>query len=158
MTRGAFTERTKRILMARCQGRCEKCGAPAVVKQFHHRRPRGMGGSRRDDTGSFSNALVLHASCHRWIEMNRDEAYKLGFLLRQHQNPSDTPVKLWDGWHYLTSDGSKANVVPNVDDAVDLDAVERRLQAVVAGPAADAAEDSPLADAEFDSGDVRGLA
>ena len=146
MSRGAFTEKTKRILVARCQGRCEKCGAPATVKEFHHRRPRGMGGSRREDTAQFSNALVLHSSCHRWIEMNREEAYKLGFLVPQHRLPAVVPVHLWDGWYLLNPDGSKTNVRLNVDHVLDLDTVEGGLEIVVPSPLPDGPQDSPLAD------------
>lgn len=58
----------------------------------HHRRPRGQGGSRRRDTNLPSNGLSCCPACHDWIESNRDEAKKHGWLLEQHQSPAEVPV------------------------------------------------------------------
>ena len=58
----------------------------------HHRRPRGRGGSRRLDTNLPANGLSCCPACHDWIESNRDEAKKHGWLLEQHQSPAEVPV------------------------------------------------------------------
>lgn len=58
----------------------------------HHRRPRGQGGSRRLDTNLAANGLSVCPGCHDWIEHHRAEAKQQGWLLEQHQTPSETPV------------------------------------------------------------------
>lgn len=58
----------------------------------HHRRPRGRGGSKRSDTNLPANGLSCCPACHDWIESNRDEAKKHGWLLEQHQSPAEVPV------------------------------------------------------------------
>lgn len=58
----------------------------------HHRRPRGQGGSKRLDTNLAANGLSCCPACHDWIENHRTEAKKQGWLLEQHQVPSEVPV------------------------------------------------------------------
>lgn len=92
---------TKELVWARAGGRCELCGGPlAGMRGFsrHHRRPRRMGGSRRPDTNSPSNILLVCGSattpdgCHHRIEANRAQAYDEGLLLRDGQNPEEPPA------------------------------------------------------------------
>jgi 5-methylcytosine-specific restriction protein A len=100
-----FTERIRKILDERAKGKCEKCGLPATHVQYHHRRPRGMGGSKRANTNEAGNALVLHFKCHADIESNRKHSLLNGWLVSQHQEPLDVPVLLHYGWVYLMNDG-----------------------------------------------------
>lgn len=72
--------------------RCEKCGEYASDLQYHHRRPRGMGGSKRVDTNVASACLLLCGMCHLWVESYRAEALNAGWLVRQTKVPQDTPV------------------------------------------------------------------
>lgn len=152
--RGAFTPRTRDLMLKRSKGLCERCGAPAPIHQFHHRRPRAMGGTRRTDTAEAVNGLVLHPRCHTWVERNRQEAVELGLLVPQHRDPGDTPVRLWDGWFMLNPDGSKTNVVADVEEPVNLNGVEGGAGAGVAGPLPDQPDDSPLADAKVSGDDI----
>lgn len=83
--------RKVRIALAeRCGGLCEvrhECqGRPFT--QAHHRRPRGMGGSRRTDTNGLANLMAACNECHAWIEANRDAALVRGWLVAQQCEPT----------------------------------------------------------------------
>lgn len=82
---------------------------------LHHRRPRRMGGDRRPDTNSPSNLLVLCPPHHEEIESRRAEAYAVGWLLRQNDNPAAVAVLVQrDRWVYLTADGRYGDAPPEV--------------------------------------------
>lgn len=102
--------KSRDVVTARAQGRCERCGASS--SQFwsvHHRRPRGMGGSKRPEVNGPANLILLCGSgttgCHGWVEANRAEAYNLGLLVRSGMNPGDVPVELRHGRVLLLADG-----------------------------------------------------
>lgn len=88
---------------------CERCGERDSDFSVHHRRPRGMGGSRDPLTDSAANLLLLCGSgttgCHGWVEANRAAARDLGLLVRQGEDPATVPVQLLRGLVLLTSDG-----------------------------------------------------
>jgi hypothetical protein len=79
------------VIDERSMGWCEVCGEHRVQER-HHRRPRGMGGSRRDDTNVASNGLGLCSGCHRLIESYRTVAELLGWLVPQGTDPSNRRV------------------------------------------------------------------
>lgn len=89
---------------------CEVCTAAVGDRRgedhhLHHRRPRAAGGSRRPDTNSPANLLLLCPECHRQIEANREISYGMGWLLRQSQNPVEVRVLVQrDRWVFLTAD------------------------------------------------------
>lgn len=62
-----FPEHVKDIMWTRSGGVCEldSCG-PAEV--YHHRRPRGNGGSSLDWVNRAANGLALSDSCHMKVE------------------------------------------------------------------------------------------
>lgn len=96
------------IIMDRSEGRCEVCGA--ISTNTHHRRARGMGGTKAAATNRPSNLLRLcgsgTTSCHGFIEANRTWAYDHGLLVRQSANPTEVSVLLLrPGWVLLTDDG-----------------------------------------------------
>lgn len=62
------------------------------VEVLHHRRPRAIGGTRRPDANTASNALGLCDACHRWVESNRAEAMDKGFLVSQWASPGEVVV------------------------------------------------------------------
>lgn len=102
-----FTDAVKEAVDKRSANKCERCGLPVRGKgQYHHRRPRGMGGSKNPAVGSAANCLYLHPNCHAFIESYRQKALRSGYLVMQHQAPEDIPVKRWDGWVLLGQDGS----------------------------------------------------
>lgn len=103
---GAFSDYVRRVIHARARGRCEICGMKADRGHFHHRKPRRMGGTSDMTLGLASNGMYLHFSCHERVERNRIDGYRLGYLVAATDNPSDTAVRLWDGWWRLDDDGS----------------------------------------------------
>lgn len=100
-----FPKRVRALVEARANGFCERCGQPALVFQHHHRRPRGMGGSKADDTNSSANGLCVCVPCHREIEANRVEALAHGWLVRQGDDPAAAPVFRRGEWVLLDNDG-----------------------------------------------------
>ncbi len=107
-----FSRAVKAIIDERSQGNCELCGLSAPDGQYHHRRPRGMGGTKRSETGSPVNALYLHQACHLDVEMHREESLYNGWLVRQSQDPALTPVNYRGRYSTLTNDGRVILVMP----------------------------------------------
>lgn len=101
---GEFTNDVRMVIDARAGGLCEICRV-APVEQFHHRRARGMGGTKRRATALPSNGLGLCAQCHYWVEANRRESLRLGYLCRQEQEPSAVAVLLDGRFVFLTDTG-----------------------------------------------------
>lgn len=103
----AFTPEVKETIYRRAKSRCDRCGLPlGDGMHFHHRNPRRMGGSDNIALGLPSNGVLLHPSCHDFIESRRRIAAELGFILGVTQDPMEWPVYLWNGWHYLNEDGT----------------------------------------------------
>lgn len=101
---------TAAAVYARSNHSCERCGTrEAQFWSMHHRRPRGMGGSKNKALNEPSNILLLCGSgttgCHGWVESHREEAYEAGLLVRMWQVPRDTPVTLWHGTYVLDDEG-----------------------------------------------------
>lgn len=102
------------VIHLRGMGRCEiaAAGCNLYVDDVHHRRPRGMGGTRRLDTNTAANGLSACRTCHRHVESHRAWAYVNGFLLHQHQDPLQVPVwwrcvttRAGKQWRFLDNDG-----------------------------------------------------
>lgn len=79
---------------------CVRCGI-AVQRTFyslHHRRPRGMGGSRLLHT--MANLVTLCGSglhgdrCHGEIENDRDGSTRVGWLVPHGVRPEDWPIEV----------------------------------------------------------------
>lgn len=83
----------------RADGRCEICRGEG--QQFHHRRPRGMGGSDVEWINDPSNLILLCRRCHAQAESNRAEAYDRGVLVRYADEPWAVPAILWCGRVWL---------------------------------------------------------
>lgn len=99
------------LVFARDGGRCVRCGKPAATQ--HHRRNRGSGGSSVAAINCPSNLISTcgdgTTGCHGWIEHNRNEAERLGFIVRHGvAGPVDVPVwVLGAGLVLLTPDGRR---------------------------------------------------
>jgi len=116
-----FSPAVRRLVFNRAGGCCEVCGreiTDGVPRSLHHRRPRGMGGSKRPETNGAANALLVDgdgvAGCHGWIESHRTEALELGLLVPQGRIPADVPVTLLAGVVLLDDYG---NYVPTEGQA-----------------------------------------
>lgn len=66
------------------------CELTAVT--VHHRRPRGMGGTKRVDTNDADNGLAICRACHSIVEGRREWSLANGFLVRQQDSPGKVPV------------------------------------------------------------------
>lgn len=82
-------------------GGCARCGQGTrgqrgVDYDIHHRRPRGMGGSKEAFVNYPSNGVTLCRSCHDHVEANRSESIVTGWLVSRIgiDRPSAVPV-----WH-----------------------------------------------------------
>lgn len=110
------------MVIHRDRGQCAWCGDRPEGERgtgwsVHHRRPRGMGGTRRDDTNSPANLVILCGSgvdqCHGTVESRRGDAYDRGVLVRQNFDPSQVAIEhAVHGWVYLTDDGEAVTEPP----------------------------------------------
>jgi 5-methylcytosine-specific restriction protein A len=102
-------QKTRLLVHERDQSACVRCGKSADPwdMQVHHRRPRGMGGSRDPETNSPANLVVVCPGCHEWVESHRLEASSLGLLVPQREAPSKWPVQHARlGFVFLLDDGT----------------------------------------------------
>lgn len=81
-----------------------------------------MGGGSALSLESPANGLRLHRQCHQKVESSRAQSRMYGWLLGPNDNASQRPVKLWDGWFYLTYEGSRLNA----DSPADVNAGDSR--------------------------------
>ena len=100
-----FSKHTRELVFLRSGGRCERCGLIELAMQYHHRRPRGMGGSRATDTNGAANCVLLCVYCHRDIEAYREAAIDFGFLVPQGKKPAETPLRRHKKWVLLDDFG-----------------------------------------------------
>ena len=100
------TRGVRRVVADRAGYCCELCGLAlhdgrtwTEIHSFHHRRPRGMGGSRDATSNTPANLLLLcgtgTSGCHGRIERDRPMAFAYGWLVVQRTDPSLTPVWVW---------------------------------------------------------------
>lgn len=106
----------RRAVADRANYCCELCGSslytPLVgwtaAHSFHHRRPRGMGGTAREDTNSPANILLTCGTgttgCHGRVEAQRAWARARGYLVTQHADPTTVAVQLHTGRLVLLTD------------------------------------------------------
>lgn len=97
-----ITKATRAIVAERSNDTCEVCGQEEAT-QMHHRRPRGMGGSRDARIHQPSMLLHLGNDCHHYIEHNRDEALDEGWLVKNAND--DRPVRAQGRYVRFDDDG-----------------------------------------------------
>lgn len=95
MSSTGFPDSVIKLVEARSGGACEVMarGCAYRATQYHHRRPRGMGGDPRESTNAASNCLHVCQPCHAWVESQRVWALERGFLVGQEQDPCLVPVQ-----------------------------------------------------------------
>lgn len=102
------------MLWDRCGGRCEVSGRSIEFETFdaHHRRPKGMGGTRRENRDNVECLLALHPDVHNLspdsVHLFPGWSRPRGYLVSKHtDDPGQVPV-WWRGcaWVLLTPDGS----------------------------------------------------
>ena len=105
MNVSAFSDVVKARVMARSGGMCENCNHRQGL-EYHHRRNRGMGGSRDPRTGYASNCLLLYPPCHLWATDNKRPAMEVGVVVSNFcDNPALEPVWRRDQWVLLDDEG-----------------------------------------------------
>lgn len=105
------SQETRNLVNERSRGLCERCYAEA--QDIHHRKPRRMGGTRDEGINSPANLVALCRGCHTWVELNRGEALRLGWLLYAKDSPEHTPVEVrFIGSVYLKREGGYSIVEP----------------------------------------------
>lgn len=111
---GEFTAEAKELMFQRSLGECEVqwpnicMGGLHDGLQAHHRRARGMGGTRRATTSRVSNSLLVCRACHSYLETGeRKQARDKGFLVSQYAEPAFERVFYrHERWVWLADDGS----------------------------------------------------
>jgi len=97
-----------RLVRARDHDACARCGSTNQLTT-HHRRARGMGGSRWPGINQPANLLTLCGSgttgCHGFVESYRRTSRTDGLLVSQHADPAPVPVFTCRGWVLLDNDG-----------------------------------------------------
>lgn len=104
--RPGFSEAVRQDISRRSAGMCELdfCG-PA--DHYHHRAPRGRGGSSLEWVNLPANGLHVALACHDRIERNRAAAYENGWLVRRNGQltAAEVKVRLCGHWVLLDNDG-----------------------------------------------------
>lgn len=112
----------RRQVIGRDLSKCQWCGRHVRTESgwysLQHRRARGMGGSRRQDTDRAGNLVLVCGTgtteCHGWIEAHPAEASARGFRIAAGADPARVPIVDYAGhsWH-LTDDGRKEPAPPD---------------------------------------------
>lgn len=117
---GPDPQTVNRVLARDCW-RCVRCGESIGGERgldyvLHHRRPRGLGGTRRADSSSPVNLLTLCSPCHAHIESYRGEALRNGWLVPQVTDPAAVGVLVdrESRFVYLTDDATYSPHPPEV--------------------------------------------
>jgi 5-methylcytosine-specific restriction protein A len=89
-----FSADVRQTILARSEGYCEVMapGCDLTATDIHHRRPRGMGGTKRSESNLASNSLNCCRKCHLRCEAMRNWARENGFVIWQSDDPAKTPV------------------------------------------------------------------
>lgn len=105
----AWWENANRLLLTRCDHRCDRCRRPlGGAMERHHRQRRAVGGDR------LSNLLALHPTCHTWITEHPAEATAAGWIVSSYApDPAAVPVDLGGRLYLLDDDG---HAIPVPDD------------------------------------------
>lgn len=98
------------VLVARSGGRCEMAlpGCLGWGDQVSHRISVKAGGRKGVAAVAHdrpSNTVWACAQCHRWCHQRPGEAYDLGLMLREYQEPVEEPVLYRGVMSYLDDGG-----------------------------------------------------
>jgi hypothetical protein len=94
----------RRLVKARAQGRCERCGGPG--SEVHHRQRRREGGH------GIENLVLLCAIDHRWAHANPEDARREGYIVSTSLSRwtiADIPIFQFGRAVYLSPEGIYAS-------------------------------------------------
>ena len=94
---------TVELVRWRDRDTCRRC--PRAGEQIHHRKPRGMGGTRDPRINCPSNLVLLCSADHLWVETHRAQARDEGWLVSQWQDPARVPIVVGGRPTWLAEDG-----------------------------------------------------
>jgi hypothetical protein len=114
----------RKALAARSGGLCEigNGGCAGAATDLAHRKKVGAGGRRGEAAKAhhvLSNALAACHPCHSRGHLMPAEAYRHGWMLREHENPAAAPVIYRGQRRWLTDDGSVLASPPTAEEATD---------------------------------------
>ena len=98
----------RQLVQGRAFGRCERCLEATLCGHLHHRRPKGLGGSKAPDRHDVSNLVYLCPADHSWAHGNPSEAAESGFIVPRSSgnHPLDVPITDLTGQtRYLDNEG-----------------------------------------------------
>lgn len=102
-----FTDAVKKTVDIRSKGVCERdsCGP---IEQYHHRAPRGLGGTSVPWVNKAANAFGVSMACHSYIEAHRMQAYVNGWLVARNgpKESAEVPIMYRGSWVLLRDEGS----------------------------------------------------
>lgn len=118
--------RVRPLLFERAGGNCEITGVPLDFDTFdaHHRRPKGMGGTSRENRDAIECLLALDPVIHNGAphSVHQDPAWSRprGYLVRKHvEDPGQVPVLLLERyWVLLGGDGQYYPLPPGMAPVV----------------------------------------
>ena len=87
-------DKARSTVKQRSHGRCERCGCPAPVGAWHHRRGRSV---RDQHTHCPCNGVWLCHLCHVDVHAHPAQAQATGFLMSRHVNQPGT-VSITTPW------------------------------------------------------------
>lgn len=105
-------QRVREQCYSRDGAHCVRCARNVVnyPSSLHHRKPRGMGGSRDPRSFDPRNLVLVCGSgttgCHGWIESHRDVARSEGWLLRSLDDLDQPLITLCGTEIRLYADGT----------------------------------------------------
>lgn len=84
----------RQLVQGRAFGRCERCLKATLCGHHHHRRPKGIGGSRLPDRHDVANLVWLDAQCHRWVHDHPADSAESGFIVPRSsgRHPLEVPI------------------------------------------------------------------
>jgi 5-methylcytosine-specific restriction protein A len=99
---GGFTAELKKQIFDRDDWKCVRCLGAA--NDVHHRKLRGMGGSKLLNTPS--NLISLCRKCHNWTHAHPADSYNAGYLVHSWDNPETIFIITKPGLLTLREDGT----------------------------------------------------
>jgi 5-methylcytosine-specific restriction protein A len=88
-------KQNRQTVQGRAFGRCERCLKATLCGHLHHRRPKGLGGSKAPDRHDVSNLVYLCPDDHSWAHNNPLDAIAAGYLVPRSSglSPLMVPIK-----------------------------------------------------------------
>jgi 5-methylcytosine-specific restriction endonuclease McrA len=84
-------ETARKNALERDNGFCRRC--PARATDVHHRKAKGMGGTRNEETGfGLANLVSLCRKCHHHVHTHPRESYEFGWMVHSWSDPADIPA------------------------------------------------------------------